>query len=176
MDLRNRKLRKHLEGRNIGLIYSTPSLITGYFSALPKTDAPVISHCHELESVIHRMGLDEFEKTKKMTKHFIAASEAVRRNLVDNHSSMSKKWKWSMSSFGRKSPGGRDTKKRRGSFAGIGNSGKCFYRRWFQARFTERKAPELFILIANEIRKKKSRSADLFRLGRRRSQRRFQVF
>ncbi|HEV7642414.1 MAG TPA: glycosyltransferase family 4 protein [Pyrinomonadaceae bacterium] len=154
MDLRNRRLRKQLEGKNIGLVYS--NAVTNYriLSALPKFDAPVISHCHELESVIRRMGLDEFEKTKEMTTLFIAASEAVKKNLADNHSIDEKKIEVIREFIPIEEYSTEQIKANRAEVMRelnipenafiVGGSGTLYWR----------KAPEIFALIANEVHKK----------------------
>ncbi len=154
MDLRNRSLRKQLEGKNIGLVYS--NAVTNYriLSALPKFDAPVISHCHELESVIRRTGLDEFEKTKEMTTLFVAASEAVKRNLADNHSVDEKKVEVIREFIPIEESSTEQIKANRAEVMRelnipenafiVGGSGTLYWR----------KAPELFALIANEVHKK----------------------
>lgn len=82
---RNYWLRRKLGGSEIGLIYS--NAVTNYriLSAIGPTKAPVISHCHEMESIIHRMGIDDFRATCAMTTHFVAASNAVKNNLITNH-------------------------------------------------------------------------------------------
>jgi len=78
-------LRRRLAGTDIGLIYS--NAVTNYriLSALPVRDVPIISHCHELESVIYRTGIEGFRKTCEMTSHFVAPAKAVKQNLIQNH-------------------------------------------------------------------------------------------
>jgi glycosyltransferase involved in cell wall biosynthesis len=47
---------------------------------------PVLCHVHELEyGIRHFTDADKFGRVKAHTKHYIAVSEAVRRNLVANH-------------------------------------------------------------------------------------------
>ena len=156
MDLRTRGLRKRLEDKNIGLIYS--NAVTNYriLSALPeslKTGVPLISHCHELESVIRRTGLGEFEKTKKMTTQFIAASEAVKNNLVNNHSVEGEKIEVVREFIPVEEFSAEEVQKNRAEVLReldipenafiVGGSGTLYWR----------KAPEIFLLIANEFRK-----------------------
>ena len=154
MDLRNRRLRKQLEGKNIGLIYS--NAVTNYriLSALPNFDAPVISHCHELESVIRRTGLAEFEKTSEMTTLFVAASEAVRKNLVSNHGVDERKVEVVREFIPVEEHTAEEIRESRAKVLAelnipenafiVGGSGTLYWR----------KAPELFILAANAVRKK----------------------
>jgi glycosyltransferase involved in cell wall biosynthesis len=83
--IRERLLARAIAKENINLIYANAVTNHQILAALPDLRVPLISHCHELESVIHRTGLDGFEQTKKRTSHFIAVSEAVRKNLIENH-------------------------------------------------------------------------------------------
>lgn len=46
---------------------------------------PVVSHAHELEYWITRLGPENLRLTLQHTHHFIAAAEAVARNLRDRH-------------------------------------------------------------------------------------------
>ncbi|HEX8368912.1 MAG TPA: glycosyltransferase family 4 protein [Pyrinomonadaceae bacterium] len=82
---RERLLAQQIAKENINLIYANAVTNHQILAALPDLRVPLISHCHELESVIRRTGLEGFEQTKNRTSHFIAVSEAVRQNLVDNH-------------------------------------------------------------------------------------------
>lgn len=82
---RERLLARQIARENVDLIYANAVTNHKILAALPDLRVPLISHCHELESVIHRTGLEGFEQTKKRTSHFIAVSEAVRKNLVENH-------------------------------------------------------------------------------------------
>jgi glycosyltransferase involved in cell wall biosynthesis len=88
---RERFLARQIARENIDLIYANAVTNHKILNALPDLRVPVISHCHELESVIHRTGLEGFEQTKKRTSHFIAVSEAVRKNLIENHDVPSEK-------------------------------------------------------------------------------------
>jgi glycosyltransferase involved in cell wall biosynthesis len=154
MDLRNRRLRKKLEGKNIGLVYSNAVINYRILSALPKLNVPLISHCHELESVIRRTGLAEFEKTKEMTTQFVAASEAVKKNLVDNHSIAESMVEVVSGIHPVNEHLAAEISKNRAEVLRelgipenafvVGGSGTLYWR----------KAPELFVLIANEAHKK----------------------
>jgi glycosyltransferase involved in cell wall biosynthesis len=82
---KKRWLAYEIARRNIGLIYNNTVVNHEIVEALGHLNVPVLTHCHELESVIHRTGLAGFGAVKRRTSHFIAVSEAVRRNLTDNH-------------------------------------------------------------------------------------------
>jgi glycosyltransferase involved in cell wall biosynthesis len=154
LDLRNRRLRKKLGRRKFGLIYS--NAVTNYrvLSALPRTGAPVISHCHELESVIERTGQEDFAKTKALTDHFVAVSTAVKKNLVENHGIDENTVDVIHGFIPIEDISSEETAgKRAAVFAGlgipenafvVGGSGTLYWR----------KAPEVFILTANAVRKK----------------------
>lgn len=79
-------LRKNLLQDNIALVYSntvTNGEVLEFFSSLK---CPVISHVHELEyGIRYYTGLENFERVKEYTQHYIAVSEAVKRNLKENH-------------------------------------------------------------------------------------------
>jgi len=48
-------------------------------------DVPVLTHCHELESLIQLSGIDNFNSLKERTTRFVAVSNAVKDNLIANH-------------------------------------------------------------------------------------------
>ena len=70
---------------NIKLIYSNSVINRELLSLVSGLSVPVVSHCHELETVIQMCGIDEFKKVKARTSHFVAVSDSVRRNLIENH-------------------------------------------------------------------------------------------
>jgi glycosyltransferase involved in cell wall biosynthesis len=80
-------MRKRLANENIGLIYSNTVTNGEILGAISSLDCPVISHVHELEYVIRYYGggLENFERVKQHTQHYIAVSQAVKNNLVQNH-------------------------------------------------------------------------------------------
>ena len=82
---RRRWLARRLARANSGLIYNNTVVNHEIVNAFGHLDVPVITHCHELESVIRRTGLDGFGAVARRTSHFIAVSEAVRSNLTTNH-------------------------------------------------------------------------------------------
>ena len=81
-----KKLRKKLLRANIGLIYSNTVTNGEVIEFLSMLQCPVISHVHELEWIVrYYAGLDNFQKVKKHTQEYIAVSEIVKHNLVENH-------------------------------------------------------------------------------------------
>lgn len=79
-------LHKHYPRGSIALICS--NTVTNHFvlEALSYLNCPVVSIVHELETWIREhIGLRWFEITKAKTDHFIAVSEPVRQNLIENH-------------------------------------------------------------------------------------------
>jgi glycosyltransferase involved in cell wall biosynthesis len=71
---------------NIGLIYANTSTVGDVLKTLEALNCPTICHIHELDYWIrHRVGMKKFETLKNHTTHFIAVSEAVKKNLVENH-------------------------------------------------------------------------------------------
>jgi glycosyltransferase involved in cell wall biosynthesis len=67
------------------VIYSN-TLTNGLLLAnLSPLGVPVVSHAHELEYWITRLGPENLRLTLQHTRHFIAAAEAVARNLRANH-------------------------------------------------------------------------------------------
>jgi glycosyltransferase involved in cell wall biosynthesis len=85
MELRRAFIKSKIKRDNIGLIYSNAVTNGRMLSMFDRLDVPVISHCHELESLILRTGLEDFESLKDRTSHFVAVSRAVKENLIGNH-------------------------------------------------------------------------------------------
>lgn len=80
-----RYLLKKYKMSPIGLIYANTATIGKFLSGLADLYCPAICHVHELESWINRDGMMSFNLTKRYATHYIAASEAVRQNLVQRH-------------------------------------------------------------------------------------------
>lgn len=77
---------KRLAHGRVDLIYSNTIENWAALEHLIPLGQPVITHVHELEYWIScKTGLETFSRIQRATRFFIAASEAVRRNLVDNH-------------------------------------------------------------------------------------------
>lgn len=152
--LRERSVLKKLAGYNIGLIYSNAVINHQILAALPKTDVPLIAHCHELESLIHKHGLDNFELLKQRAHMFVAVAEAVRDNLVRNHQIENARIETVHEFIPLQDISDEDVKDRgkkvrrelgipEDAFL-VGASGTMYWR----------KAPDLFIQIAAEIKRK----------------------
>lgn len=70
---------------NLGLIYSNTVANGPELKVLSSLGCPIITHVHELEYWIrYRTGAD-FELVKEYSHHYIAASQAVKDNLIQNH-------------------------------------------------------------------------------------------
>jgi glycosyltransferase involved in cell wall biosynthesis len=67
------------------LIYSNTAINGPVLDALAPLGCPVISHVHELEFNLQRRGPQNLDSVKRHTTLFVAASEAVARNLCDCH-------------------------------------------------------------------------------------------
>jgi glycosyltransferase involved in cell wall biosynthesis len=78
-------LQQWLAADSIELIYSNTITNHSALSALSFLNCPVISHVHELESVIRSMAGKQVEVTKAATTRYISASNAVKENLVNHH-------------------------------------------------------------------------------------------
>jgi len=75
---------RRVAAREPGLVYSNTAINGDALRVLSAAGRPVVSHIHELESVI-RASRASFEIVKRYTRRYIACSEAVRTNLVENH-------------------------------------------------------------------------------------------
>ena len=72
--------------RKIGLVYSNTVTNGWMLDSLAPLQCPVICHVHELEHIIRLFGGSRsFERTKPHVSFYIAASSAVRNNLIENH-------------------------------------------------------------------------------------------
>jgi glycosyltransferase involved in cell wall biosynthesis len=81
-----RSLINKLGKSNIGLIYSNTITNGQVLENLLSLDCPVITHVHEMEYLIKRYGDKNFQLIKYHTDKYIAVSEAVKENLIYNHS------------------------------------------------------------------------------------------
>ncbi len=84
--VRQKKMIREIVSHQIGLIYSNAVINHRTFAAVSHIPAPVVAHCHELETLIQKHGIENFETLKSRCSHFVAAAEAVRTNLVERHS------------------------------------------------------------------------------------------
>ncbi len=79
------RIKSRIKNAQIDLIYSN-TITNGFlYEVLGELNKPVISHIHELERVIKNFSANNLEYIKKYTSHYIAASQAVKDNLVNNH-------------------------------------------------------------------------------------------
>ena len=85
LELKRAFVKAKLVRENIGLIYSNAVTNGRMLSMFDDLDVPVISHCHELESMIRWTGLETFDRLRDRTSHFVAVSNAVKQNLISNH-------------------------------------------------------------------------------------------
>jgi glycosyltransferase involved in cell wall biosynthesis len=82
---RFRRLRTRLNAERIGLVYSNTSTNGDLLRWIAFLNCPVITHVHELEQLIRASGARNVTLVHKHTQHYIAASEAVKTNLVSHH-------------------------------------------------------------------------------------------
>lgn len=82
-----RKIKKKLIDSNIGLIYANTSAVSQVLDYISNfLDCPVLCHIHELETGIRDYaGVKNFEIVKQYAQKYIAVSEAVQKNLIENH-------------------------------------------------------------------------------------------
>lgn len=79
-------LQQHYKQSEIGLVFSNTATNGQLLQALSFLRCPVISHIHELEYSIHCCNLDGLQITKSHTDHYIACADAVKTNLIEQHS------------------------------------------------------------------------------------------
>jgi glycosyltransferase involved in cell wall biosynthesis len=70
---------------NVSLVYSSTLTNGEALDLFDGRDCAVVTHVHELESWIRRAGAVNFASIKRYTTRYIAASRAVKTNLVVNH-------------------------------------------------------------------------------------------
>ena len=83
---RARRLTSQLTQQGADLVYSNTVANGPLLRALEGLKCPVICHAHELEFTINVfVGREDFALSHERTDHYIAASRAVKENLVTNH-------------------------------------------------------------------------------------------
>ena len=82
LELRRATLRRKIRREKIDLIYCNAVTNGRMLSMFDDVKVAVLTHCHELESLIQLTGIDEFDRLKERTTHFVAVSQAVRENLM----------------------------------------------------------------------------------------------
>ena len=75
-------MKSRLARGGFDLIYCNAVTNWRMLSMFESVGLPVITHCHELESLIQLTGIDNFNRLRDRTSHFVAVSDAVRRNLI----------------------------------------------------------------------------------------------
>lgn len=78
-------LRERLSRANIRLIYANTVATGRIVEFLSFLQCPVICHVHELEDTISTIGPENIALLRKHVSSYLAVSEAVRTNLIDNH-------------------------------------------------------------------------------------------
>src|SRR6185295_9917785 len=79
-------LAKQLAHRRVDLIYSNTVENWSLVRDLAPLQCPIITHVHELEYWIrYKTRVENFRHTQSLTSYFVAASQAVKRNLVETH-------------------------------------------------------------------------------------------
>jgi glycosyltransferase involved in cell wall biosynthesis len=78
-------LKNKLIQSNIGLVYSNTITNGEVLEYLSDLGCPVITHVHELDYWIQKMGPVNLEQNRKYSQHYIAVSNAVKQNLIGNH-------------------------------------------------------------------------------------------
>ena len=86
-----RHLTNAYRSRGIRLVYSNTITNGELLSGLSGLDCPVICHVHELDYWIIQCGTRNLQLVKQHTDQYVAASEAVKRNLVEHHGIPSQK-------------------------------------------------------------------------------------
>lgn len=71
--------------RSINLLYANTVTVGGMLGDLASLRCPVICHVHELERVIAKYGSRNMRLIRRHAASYIAASEAVRANLMQRH-------------------------------------------------------------------------------------------
>ena len=79
-------LSRRLQNRTFDLVYSN-TITNGFYleRLLGKSAVPVLTHVHELNYWIDQCGKKNMESVLRQTSHFIAASHAVRDNLIQRY-------------------------------------------------------------------------------------------
>jgi glycosyltransferase involved in cell wall biosynthesis len=79
---RRRALAGHAD---VDVVYSNTITNGAVMAELAQLGRPVITHVHELENYVHSSGSANLDMVKRHTTLFIAASRAVKENLVSAH-------------------------------------------------------------------------------------------
>jgi hypothetical protein len=80
-----KECQRELSRLKPSLIYANTIANGTLIEALGFNGAPVLTHVHELEYWIQRLGKSNLDLVKRHTTHYVAAAEAVKENLVRTH-------------------------------------------------------------------------------------------
>lgn len=82
-----RRLLRSFCGPDLRLIYANTGAVGDVLEALDPISVPVITHVHELETMLAvGIGPERFQLSKERTERYVVPARAVGRNLVTNHS------------------------------------------------------------------------------------------
>jgi glycosyltransferase involved in cell wall biosynthesis len=79
------KIKRAFSGGPYDLVYSSTITNGSVLEVLAPFGAPILTHVHELEYWIERMGEDNLRRVRANTLAYIAPAHAVRANLIDRH-------------------------------------------------------------------------------------------
>jgi glycosyltransferase involved in cell wall biosynthesis len=146
---------------DVSLVYSNTCTNGAFLRPLPPDGPPVITHMHELPFAIGCFGEENFELVKKQTTHFIACSDAVSQALQKLHAIPGEKISMvyggiSVSSIRERALERSVTEARQ--WCGLGEQdfviGACGFADW-------RKGPDLFLQLADSLRRRNGPSRKL---------------
>jgi glycosyltransferase involved in cell wall biosynthesis len=81
------RLKRELIAEGVDLIYLNTAANGDVVAPLAEIGCPVITHVHELEYTLgYGIRRERVRLTIEKTSHYIAVSESVRKNLIENHS------------------------------------------------------------------------------------------
>src|SRR5712691_12762218 len=80
-----RRMVREMAKRRFSLVYSNTVANGAFVSRLMTLGCPVLTHVHELESNIRRVGDENLRLVKSQTARYLACAEAVKSNLILRH-------------------------------------------------------------------------------------------
>ena len=80
-----RRIARQIAAHDPDLIYANTAAVRRGFDLLGSIDAPVVTHVHELETILRSIGRCNVEEIVRRSDRVVAASQAVRDNLVARH-------------------------------------------------------------------------------------------
>lgn len=146
------RLKGRLLREGFGLVYANTVTNGDILEFLSDLRCPVLCHVHELEYWIrYCTDAKEFGQVKKYTQHYIAVSEAVRRNLVANHNIPEEKIDTVYEFIPLPACRGRDVEEDRSKVLRRLNIPQNATIVGASGTFEWRKGPDLFIQLARSI-------------------------